>query len=47
MARAEQRVWRLIQDFGIWPGIIECDDGYRLTYDPATSGRDLSDRAAD
>lgn len=33
-ALAERRVFALARAIGVWPGIISCYGGYRLTYDP-------------
>lgn len=31
---AERRVWHLVHGYGIWPGIVACERGWRLTFDP-------------
>jgi len=32
--RAESRVFALVAAIGVWPGIVACAGGWRLTCDP-------------
>ena len=36
--KAAARVGVLIREAGVWPGIVACDGGWRLTCDPDVRG---------